>query len=325
MRTLCSLSGNAVTVTLTTAHVKCENKETDSTRTGALDSGDLGSEEDGVAELGLPDTNGILRLPWVRPDRSSTGLGWPDLYVSTQSEVPYHASFDAAGTHLIILHLDGPVTVRRGRHQVRRIQPGGLFMHPAGRDLTVELGGPLDTVHAYLSDKVLPVELSEEMGTADPLVEQLMLALDGVVQQWEPSARTYVDHLSGLLAAHLAHHYSTARATKPDNARLSEKQLTAAKEVMLGRLAEPIPLADLAAAATLSVSQFTRRFKAATGDTPHRYLMRMRVEQACRLLRTGTLSIPEIAVRCGFSHQEHLTRVMRARVGTTPAAYRRGH
>jgi AraC family transcriptional regulator len=279
-------------------------------------------EEVDVAELGLADTNGILRLPWVRPDRSSAGLGWPDLYVSTQSETPYRASFDPAGTHLVILHLDGPVTVRRGRNQERRIQAGGLFMHPAGRELTVELGGPLGTVHAYLSDKVLPVELKEELGTADPLVEQLMLALDGVVRQWEPTARTYVDHLSGLFAAHLAHHYSAARI-RPDSGRLSERQLAAAKELMLNRLAEPIPLADLAATAALSVSQFTRRFKAATGETPHRYLMRLRVEQACRLLRTGTLGIPEIAVRCGFSHQEHLTRVMRARIGTTPAAYRR--
>jgi AraC family transcriptional regulator len=276
-----------------------------------------------VAELGLADTNGILRLPWVRPSRSSAGLGWADLYVSTQSETPYRASFDAAGTHLVILHLDGPVTVRRGRAQGRRIAAGGLFMHPAGRDLTVELGGRLDTVHAYLSGKALPVELNEELGAADPLVEQVMLALDGVIRRWEPTARTYVDHLTGLFVAHLAHHYSQARVPG-EGGRLSEKQLVAAKELMVARLAEPIPLADLAASAALSVSQFTRRFKAATGETPHRHLMRLRVEHACRLLRADTLSIPEIAVRCGFSHQEHLTRVMRARLDTTPGAYRRG-
>ncbi|TNC29702.1 AraC family transcriptional regulator [Amycolatopsis alkalitolerans] len=276
-----------------------------------------------MAELGLADTNGILRLPWISPDRSSAGLGWPDLYVSTQSETPYRASFDAAGTHLVILHLGGPVTVRRGRDLVRRIPAGGLFMHPAGRDLTVELGGPLDTVHAYLSDTVLPVELNEEMGVADPLVEQLMLALDGVIRRWEPSARTYVDHLTGLFAAHLAHHFGRERV-REKAAWLSERQLAEANDLMTARMAEPIPLADLAAAVSLSVSQFTRRFKAATGETPHRHLMRLRVEQACRLLRTSSLGIREIAVRCGFSHQEHLTRVMRARLGTTPAAYRRG-
>ena len=36
------------------------------------------------------------------------------------------------------------------------------------------------------------------------------------------------------------------------------------------------------------------------------------------------LPIAEIAVRCGFSHQEHLTRVMRAHLDTTPGAVRRG-
>jgi AraC family transcriptional regulator len=41
------------------------------------------------------------------------------------------------------------------------------------------------------------------------------------------------------------------------------------------------------------------------------------------LLRTGSLPIAEIAAGCGFSHQEHLTRVLRAHVGTTPAALRR--
>ena len=59
-------------------------------------------------ELSLLDTNGILRQPWVRPRRTSAGLGWPGLYVSTQRERPYRASFDGARSHLLILHLNGP-------------------------------------------------------------------------------------------------------------------------------------------------------------------------------------------------------------------------
>jgi AraC family transcriptional regulator len=67
-----------------------------------------------VAELGLADTNGILSLPWIDPVRTSAGLGWERLYVSTQAELPYRSSFCSARTHQLILHLDGPVTVRRG-------------------------------------------------------------------------------------------------------------------------------------------------------------------------------------------------------------------
>ncbi|HEV7976426.1 AraC family transcriptional regulator [Amycolatopsis sp.] len=286
-------------------------------------------------ELSLRDTNGILRRgSTVRPMRSSAGLGWERLYVSAQSEQPYQASFDAAGTHVLILHLDGPVRVVRGEGKAakaRRIPAGGLFLHPAGRELTVELGGRLDTIHAYLSDTLLqeaaggesPIELAEELGSADQLIEQLMLSLDSTLRQWEPSALTYLDHLSTLLAAHLARRHSVVSVVPQPIAGLSPRQFDAVRELMDQRLADPVPLAELAGAAALSVSQFARQFKVRTGESPHRFLMRLRLDQACRLLRTGTLSIAEIALRCGFSHQEHLTRVMRAQLATTPGAIRR--
>jgi AraC family transcriptional regulator len=50
--------------------------------------------------------------------------------------------------------------------------------------------------------------------------------------------------------------------------------------------------------------------------------MQLRVERAKRMLRGGT-SIIEIALTCGFTHQEHMTRIFRRAVGVTPAAYRR--
>jgi AraC family transcriptional regulator len=293
-----------------------------------------------MTELTLADTNGILRQPWVHPQRTSRGLGWEHLYVSTQHELPYQASFDGAGSHLVILHLNGPVTVRRGHlglTRSRTIPPGGLFVHPAGKDLTVELGGKLDTVHAYLTDTALQeahdgdasIELAEELGSVDPLVEQLLLTLDGVVRHWEPSARTYVDHLGCALAAQLARQHSVTggRSGQLDQPAvrpgLTDRQFAAVRELIETRLAGPIPLREMAAVVRLSVSQFSRQFKTRTGQSPHQFLVQLRVDAACRLLRSSTLPIAELAQRCGFSHQEHLTRVLRAHLGTTPAAIRR--
>jgi AraC family transcriptional regulator len=289
-------------------------------------------------ELGLVDTNGILRQPWVMPERTSAGLGWDKQYLSVQRERPYHASFDAAGTHLVILHRDGPVTVRRGQTRLsrsRQVPAGGLFIHPAGRDLTVELGGALSTVHLYLSDEVLqdaadgdrPVELAEELGTSDRLLEQLVLSMDETLRGWEPAARTYVDQLGSMVAAQLVRRHGVgAEAVDADDRSggLGDCQFAAVRAVMEERLAEPVPLAELASTAGLSVSQFSRQFKARTGLAPHRFLLGLRVDQACQLLRADTAPIAEIAVRCGFSHQEHLTRVMRAHLDTTPGAVRRG-
>ena len=288
-------------------------------------------------ELGLPDTNGILRQPWVKPERTSAGLGWDRQYLSVQRERPYRESFAAAGTHLVILHLDGPVTVRRGRgrsSRSRKVPAGGLFIHPAGRDLTVELGGPLNTVHLYLADGVVqdaadgdqPVELAEELGTSDRLLEQLVLSMDETLRRWEPSARTYLDQLGSMVAAQLLRRHGPGAGSVDDRPAggLGDSQLAAVRAVMEERLAEPVSLAELASVARLSVSQFSRQFKARTGLAPHRFLLGLRVEQASRLLRADRAPIAEIAVRCGFSHQEHLTRVMRAQLDTTPGAVRRG-
>ncbi|MFC4472237.1 helix-turn-helix domain-containing protein [Streptomyces xiangluensis] len=290
-----------------------------------------------MSELGLGDTHGILNRPGVRQVRSSAGLGWERLYVSTQRELPYRESFQGAGSHLVILHLDGPVTVRRGRRGLtatRQVPPGGLFLHPAGTELDVELGGCLNTVHVYVSDAVLqataddgrPMRLKEEFGSTDPLLEQLVLALDGVVRHWEPSGRTYVDQLAVMTAAQLARRHGVrqqdaGRSGRP--AGLTDRQFTAVRELLDARISEPLSLEDLASETGLSVSQFARRFKTRTGCPPHRYLMRLRVEQAARLLRAGTMPIAQVAAMCGFSHQEHLTRVIRSHLGTTPAALRR--
>nr|WP_239071448.1 AraC family transcriptional regulator [Amycolatopsis sp. SID8362] len=283
----------------------------------------------------MADTNGILALPWVRPDRTSAGLGWSSVYVSKQRERPYRADFGAARSHQLILHLDGPVTVRRGvgtpREQCRRMPAGGLFLQPSHAELSVELGGELDTVHVYLADDAVqeaaggdaPVRLAEELGSTDPLLEQLVLSLDGVVRDWEPSARTYADQLGALVAAQLVRRHGGAPVREAVERGLSDRQFATVRDFMADRLAEAVPLAELAALAGLSVSQFSRRFKARTGLPPHRFLLRLRVERAGLLLRTGDDPIAEIAVRCGFSHQEHLTRVLRAQLGTTPAALRR--
>ena len=291
-----------------------------------------------MTELTLRDTNGILGQPWMRPERTSHGLGWEQLYVSTQREAPCLASFGGARSHLVILHLNGPVTVRRGHPELgrsRTVPAGGLFVHPAGKDLTVELGGELDTVHAYLTDDALreardgdPVELAEELGSLDPLLEQLVLALDGALRSWEPSARTYVDHLGHALAAQLARCHSVSRHPAPSTAAartgLTDRQMGAVRGLVEAHLAEPLPLRVMAAATGLSVSQFSRQFKVRTGLSAHQFLVQRRVDEACRLLRDSALPIVEVAQRCGFSHQEHLTRVFRAHLCTTPAALRRG-
>lgn len=89
------------------------------------------------------------------------------------------------------------------------------------------------------------------------------------------------------------------------------------------RLHQDLSLADLAAVAELSPSHFLRSFKEATGQTPHRYLMDCRLQQARDRLTTTDLALADIAYACGFASQSHMTDVFKANLDITPGRYRR--
>jgi AraC family transcriptional regulator len=85
-----------------------------------------------------------------------------------------------------------------------------------------------------------------------------------------------------------------------------------------------LDLATLAAETGYSRAHFLRTFRAATGQTPHRYLMELRLEKARTLLAGGAMALIDIAAECGFSSHAHLTTAFRSRFGMSPSAYRRG-
>lgn len=85
----------------------------------------------------------------------------------------------------------------------------------------------------------------------------------------------------------------------------------------------PLRIRNLARGAGLSIDAFERRFRKATGITAREFLMRVRVEEAIRRLRTTRLPLAQIARACGFYDQSAFTRHFRRAVGLTPSSYRR--
>jgi AraC family transcriptional regulator len=288
--------------------------------------------------FGVHETHGILMRPEHSIAACSDNLGWNSLYASVQHELPYEASFDAVEDHLMILHLGGPVGVERrlGSKRERRIVPaGGLFILPGGIDFGVRLEGELDTLHIYLRNQVVrevaaelgqdpdSLDLVPSLGEPDPLAECLALGVRDALSEGDPAARVYVDYLSRVLAARLLRRYSGSRMCLDARCgALSSSQMNVIKDYMQANLSRSLSLSDIASSCDLSPSYFARRVKTTTGVPPHQYLMQLRVEQAKRLLN-GTMPIVEVALECGFSHQEHLTSVFRRFTGATPAVYRR--
>jgi transcriptional regulator GlxA family with amidase domain len=79
----------------------------------------------------------------------------------------------------------------------------------------------------------------------------------------------------------------------------------------------------LAAAAAMSVRNFTRVFSAEVGETPGKFVERVRLEAARTELETTDDTLDVIAARCGFGTAESLRRITQRHLGVAPDAYRR--
>src|SRR5690242_8434109 len=88
---------------------------------------------------------------------------------------------------------------------------------------------------------------------------------------------------------------------------------------------EPLNVPAVAAVAHISPAHFSRSFKAAFGESPHRYLQRRRVERSMFLLRETERSVTDICFDVGFTSLGTFSRTFRDIVGETPSAYRDGH
>ena len=89
--------------------------------------------------------------------------------------------------------------------------------------------------------------------------------------------------------------------------------------------AEPLDAPTVAAVAHVSEAHFSRSFKEAFGETPHRYLQRRRIERSMFLLRETDRSVTDICLDVGFTSLGTFSRTFREIVGETPSGYRRGH
>ncbi|MFE6065328.1 GlxA family transcriptional regulator [Streptomyces sp. NPDC056525] len=79
----------------------------------------------------------------------------------------------------------------------------------------------------------------------------------------------------------------------------------------------------LATRARLSPRHFARAFQAETGTTPGRYVDRVRLEHARRLLEETSRGVEEVARASGYGTPEAMRRAFTKALGTAPADYRR--
>jgi transcriptional regulator GlxA family with amidase domain len=103
----------------------------------------------------------------------------------------------------------------------------------------------------------------------------------------------------------------------------SNRRLLRARDAMDRTYAQPLDIGALARVAHFSQAHFIRAFRAAFGETPHRYLQRRRVERAMFLLVQTNREVTEICMDVGFASLGTFSRTFTEIVGRSPVSYRR--
>jgi AraC family transcriptional regulator len=210
----------------------------------------------------------------------------------------------------------------------RQSLPGLVTVVPPGIRARVMVGGiGAGTLVCFEDDRNVPRWLAAWQAR-EPLtfVDNLVVALTQQMASAHNVAGGEPEYLAVLGAALLAHlrHTLTAGGTGPvlRSSRSGLLLTHRAVQFMHEHLDAPLSVAEVAQHIGVGVTHFSQTFKAATGVTPHRYLLRARIERGSELLRMTSLSVGEIAAGVGFAGQSHFCTAFAKLMGMSPSRYR---
>lgn len=118
---------------------------------------------------------------------------------------------------------------------------------------------------------------------------------------------------------------SVFNAQKPAGAPLplSQAEITRLTGFIDAEMEQDFDLTDLARQLDRDPFGFWRSFKAATGESPHQYVIQRRIARVKHLLRTTADSLADISYATGFASQPHMTATFTKHVGTSPGKWRK--
>jgi AraC family transcriptional regulator len=269
---------------------------------------------------------------------SSEGPAWGALAARYyHSPANYQASVPAFDLDALVIQIRGatPLTSKIARTlKSVRSEPGDIYLVPKGEATEWAAGEPCELLHLYATPALLSavalqtadidprrIELKPRVQLRDPLIHQIGLAMLSELRSAGPLGRLYIESLTQLLVVHLLRAHTTARVGAPEPVGgLSPISLRYVLEYIGAHLSHELSLESLAELTGLSAYHFARLFTQSVGLSPHRYVVRRRLEEAKRLLLNGTHTIAEVATLTGFADQSHLHRLFKQRFGITPGS-----
>lgn len=236
----------------------------------------------------------------------------------TAYEVAYVASATLIGFALESQH--GVHALGSDRRVPFRTRPNSLAYIPAGCDVYSQSNGGGEYLLISTTWRAPPAGRFNDASAPGALAAACSMRrlLLGTAADIETQLE---DSLEVLLSAVVQ--LCGASPREPARARwMTARRLRLVDEMIEARIAERLPVAELARALGLSSAFFIRAFREATGRPPHDYIMECRVAHARTLLERSAASLASIAAAAGFASQAHMCTVFRRRLSLTPGALR---
>jgi len=223
-----------------------------------------------------------------------------------------------------------------GRERDLELLPGSSSLLPAGLEPAVRVtrDGPgtatILRIDPALFDRGIAdvakrgrIELVRHTKLDDPQICRLMTTLDTHLDDGSPAGSLFSESIAVAISAHIAERYGTLpQQFERHRGGLAPTRLSRVLEYIHANLSDDLQLAALAEVADTNLYHFARTFKQSTGESPHQYVLRQRIEQAKRLLLNPQVSVIEVSTRTGFVDQSHFSKVFRRLVGTAPSQFR---
>ena len=168
------------------------------------------------------------------------------------------------------------------------------------------------------------VELSSAPKLEDKRVAALIAAVNAERIAGFPSGQLFLDSVEQALAVALVNNHAVRHYdSRVYRGGLGPARLHRITELVHAEIEDELSLDKMAETAGLSTAHFSQMFRKSTGESPHQFVLRHRVERAKEMLRASEARVLDVAIACGFKTQQHFARIFRQICGTSPTEYRR--
>ena len=235
-------------------------------------------------------------------------------------------------SYMFLLDFDGRTSMRLDGKSITS-EAGKVFALPPGvKHQELPSDEPPRYIAIMIDKRFFVSQLSRYPDRSEPLAggeffdapEALLPALRRFMIEADGNL-SGADDMLGAIAVEVCHVIIRGLlGVRAGKESVSERiEVDRAVEYMNSSLGSKITVDDLARAAHMSGSHFSRIFRKETGQSPMEYLLGIRLKRVKKLLLAGDLTVTEIAHSCGFSSAAYLSDRFSRAFGKTPSGFRK--